>query len=295
MGQDEASNESAPAARGAIQFICVAEDGTFSLLPEGVEFFRSLRGPVAIVAVAGRMRSGKSYLMNSLSRGRAAFQVSPLVDACTKGIWVSPPVQREGAPPVVFMDTEGLFSADRDTTVDSRLFALTLLLASYFIYNGGNVIDRNALERMSVVVHLTNYVHVRARGEGEGESGSEFREHFPHFMWVARDFSLGMQHEGQTPAQYLEAQLAANADEAQDARGRPSAGAVGRALMTFFPNRDCVLLPTPLADEGDMAELPTLPADRLRPDFVRGLDELRETVMRNATAKSIRGRPLAGG
>ena len=36
---------------------------------------------------------------------------------------------------VLFLDTEGLDSTDRDATFDSRLFALTLLLCSTFVFN----------------------------------------------------------------------------------------------------------------------------------------------------------------
>ena len=43
---------------------------------------------VAVVAIAGAYRSGKSFLVNSLCGKGAGFAVGSTVKACTKGIWL---------------------------------------------------------------------------------------------------------------------------------------------------------------------------------------------------------------
>jgi hypothetical protein len=50
-------------------------------------------------------------------------------------IWSEPSYDPEKNIYVYYMDTEGLGSTSRSSTHDSRIFALALLLSSYFIYN----------------------------------------------------------------------------------------------------------------------------------------------------------------
>jgi hypothetical protein len=63
--------------------------------------------------------------------------VGSTVNACTKGIWIwsEPIYDEEKNIWVYYMDTEGLGSTSRSETHDSRMFALSILLSSYFIYN----------------------------------------------------------------------------------------------------------------------------------------------------------------
>jgi hypothetical protein len=84
----------------------------------------------------------------------------------------------------IVMDTEGLSSCNRDVNIDSKIFTLSVVLSSYFIYNCLNSIDENTLESLSLVVHLAEYL--RKEQEGLGDSLA------PYFMWVVRDFSLQM-------------------------------------------------------------------------------------------------------
>ena len=47
-----------------------------------------IKGPIAVITVAGKYRIGKSYLINKLMKKSNAFKVSELPESCTKGIWV---------------------------------------------------------------------------------------------------------------------------------------------------------------------------------------------------------------
>ena len=46
---------------------------------------------------------------------------------------------------MLVVDTEGIGALDEDSTHDVRIFALAILLSSYFIYNSVGSIDENAL------------------------------------------------------------------------------------------------------------------------------------------------------
>jgi hypothetical protein len=98
------------------------------------------------------------------------------------------------------MDTEGLSSTERSTNIDIKIFSLAILLSSIFIYNQMGPITENSLEDISLVANLTNYIHISQQtgnGKNEKESGVEFKQYFPQFFWVLRDFYHDL--EGQTP------------------------------------------------------------------------------------------------
>ncbi len=66
----------------------------------------------------------------------------------TKGIWLwhKPIPLKDGDITLIVIDTEGLGSTVRNQTADTRIFALALLLSSYFVYNSRGLIDGNAIE-----------------------------------------------------------------------------------------------------------------------------------------------------
>ncbi len=65
----------------------------------GEEAIRTLQrhpGPVGVVAVCGRARQGKSYILNQLLGQSSGFQVAATHRPCTKGLWMwSAPIERK--------------------------------------------------------------------------------------------------------------------------------------------------------------------------------------------------------
>ena len=103
--------------------------------------------------------------MNRLLGKQHGFDVGPTVNACTKGIWMwGQPMRLADDFHALFIDTEGLSSAQRTTSCDIQIFSLCLLLSSLFIFNSLGAIDEQALEQMSLVVNLTKHIHVPAMG-----------------------------------------------------------------------------------------------------------------------------------
>jgi hypothetical protein len=65
------------------------------------------------------------------------FRVNPTVNACTEGIWIwSKPVYNTNENlSIFFLDTEGLDSVEGNSDHDSKIFALAMLMSSYFMFN----------------------------------------------------------------------------------------------------------------------------------------------------------------
>lgn len=74
-----------------------ADTGKFQLGEQALQALKNTRGPVGVVAVCGRARQGKSFILNQLLGKSGGFQVAPTHRPCTKGLWMwSTPVQRTG-------------------------------------------------------------------------------------------------------------------------------------------------------------------------------------------------------
>ena len=59
---------------------------------------------------------------------------------------------------MIILDTEGLNSTQRDSTIDAKIFSLTILLSSMFIYNQIGHIDENSLENLNLVLNLSKNI-----------------------------------------------------------------------------------------------------------------------------------------
>jgi GTPase Era involved in 16S rRNA processing len=114
---------------------------------------------VAVVAIAGPYRTGKSFLANRLLNQSRGFEIGSTTQACTKGIWIwnkAVPLSEDVS--MLLIDTEGLVSTERSTNVDIKIFALSILLSSLFVYNQMGPITENSLEDLALVGNLTSHI-----------------------------------------------------------------------------------------------------------------------------------------
>lgn len=58
------------------------------------------------------------------------------------------------------MDTEGLDSVDWDSEADLWLFALSVMLASYLLYNSIGAIDETSINSLALITHLIKTITI---------------------------------------------------------------------------------------------------------------------------------------
>ena len=271
---------------------------SFELGEEALDALRAIRGPVGVLAVCGRARQGKSFILNQLVGTAAAesngegFKVGPTVKPCTKGLWIwSDPIKRT-APSgetyhLVLLDTEGIDAYDQTGQYSTQIFSMAVLLSSLFCYNQMGGIDEAALDRLSLVTEMTKHIRVRSAGAGASDP-SELARFSPSFVWLLRDFYLDLDDDEQggaiTPAQYLESAL----------RNVPGRGAsveaknsIRDSIRGLFPERECFPLVRPVNDEKQLRSLDTVPKSQLRPEFRKGLDDLIAMLFARCRPKTV--------
>ena len=279
----------------------------FTLGEDALACLRGVRGPVGVLAVCGRARQGKSFILNqlaSVARGRDGFAVGPTVRPCTKGLWIwsepVPCVTAEGERySLVLLDTEGVDAYDQTGQYSTQIFSLAVLLSSLFCYNQMGGIDEAALDRLSLVTEMTDHIRVRAAMEGGEKSGpgarrsaadaSDLARFSPSFVWLLRDFYLDLA-DG-TAADYLESALR---HVPGDGPGVAAKNAIRDSIRGLFPERECFPLVRPVNDEAQLRDLSSVPRADLRPEFRRGLDDLVSLLFSRCRPKTV-GRDVLNG
>jgi len=185
----------------------------YLVTPEASCFLKTITCRVGIIAVAGKYRTGKSFLLNRviINSRHGGFGVGPTINPCTKGLWLYTRLlettQPGGEPlSILVIDSEGIGAFDEDENHDTKIFLLALLLSSFFIYNSVGTIDESALNNLSLIINLSKELQIKSELLEDCDP-EEIQKLFPSFLWIVRDFSLRLidtQDNVITPRQYLE-------------------------------------------------------------------------------------------
>ena len=277
-------------------------DGAYVVDESTAEWLAQVPAPIAVVACAGKFRTGKSFLLNKLS-GSNAFGVGDSVQPCTRGIWLCRAFLRREAsvrersvgtkadvPPkpaddierasrggddeethVLLMDTEGIDAIDAECEHDVCIFALAVLMSSVLLYNSNSHLDEAAIQTLSLMTSVADAV-----------AGSR---HEHALCWVLRDFALDLvDASGRhiTTQEYLDNALDVSTTS-------KSKCATREAICTVFGTRTLLTLPRP-----HLGSTQTSASTKTAKAFDRALGLLRTYLCNNAKPFSAHGVPLSG-
>ena len=165
---------------------------------------------------------------------------------------------------------------------------MAVLLSSLFVYNQLGAIDEAALDRLALVSEVSRNLAGKASGDDVGVPS-----YAPSFLWLLRDFYLDLTDDGRpiTPRDYLEMALrpAAGSGPAVESKNN-----IRRSICALFPRRECHALVRPVSDERLLQQLDDVPQDKLRPEFVAGVQALTSAVLQLAGPKRLGGDILNG-
>ena len=278
-------------------------DKRFEVNPEALFILNQHRDRIGVIAICGLYRTGKSYLLNKIiedkykakkkkvtetdskSKAKASFNVGSTINSWTKGLWILKEpiyVTKDNKEMAVFViDSEGLGAIDEESNHDTKIFLLSLLLSSLFIYNSFGAIDENTLNTLSLAIDLSTHL-------------DDLGDYFPSFLWVLRDFSLKLEDENGneiSSKMYLELALKEQKglSDKIEAKNR-----IRRMIKHFFKERDLSVLLRPTDQDLDLQNLITIKNEDLRKEFVDGLNQLKTKIFKKVNPKKLKDQFITG-
>ncbi|KAK9137544.1 hypothetical protein Sjap_008138 [Stephania japonica] len=255
------------------------------LAREGLEAIERIESPVAVVAVIGPYRSGKSFLLNQLLSLSCyeGFGVGHMRDTKTKGVWVwGTPLKLtiDGIETsVLYLDTEGFESVGKSNVYDDRIFALATIMSSVLIYNLPETIREADISRLSFAVELAEEFYGRSQGKDVAFEPAKL-------LWlIQRDFLQGKSVQEmvndalrQVPnddASFFVVQV----------------NQIRQSLAIMGNNSTAFSLPQPHLQRTKLCDL----EDRdLEPAYVKKREKLKDLVASVTCPKIVQGKPLNG-
>ena len=261
---------------------------------------------IGILSLVGKYRTGKSFLLNRVliqKKSSKGFDVAPTIKPCTKGIWLwaSPLIinnNYSNTPfPAYLIDTEGLGAYDEEVNHDTKIFLIAILISSLFIYNSFGTIDEVALNNLSLILNLSKSLKIRNNSNSLNANDNdeeEMAKYFPSLLWILRDFALKLEdNEGNviTAKQYLENALMKQKGSSESIEEK---NLVRKMIKTYFLERDCFPMVRPVESESELQKLMTLSDNKIRPEFLRQCEMLRNKIYMKIKPKTFNGQILSG-
>lgn len=259
--------------------------GEFRACPETMSWLAERKEPFGVVSIAGKFRTGKSFLANRLAGCKAerGFGVGDTVNACTRGLWICKHFYpTDGGLDVLFVDSEGIDALDATDDNDVRVFTLALMLSSVFLYNSVGHIDEAAISTLGLMTRVTSSVKQSLADD------AAVSDMMPTFFWLLRDFSLRLedaQGNSISKDQYLEQSL--------QPAGNEERAATREAIRDCFQARHLATLPRPAKDEANATNLNARPW-LISARFHEELDRFRATLLGACAPVASNGVPLTG-
>ncbi|XP_069598545.1 guanylate-binding protein 1-like [Ranitomeya imitator] len=267
--------------------VCLIENEGSSLVvnKEAVDILQQISDPIIVVAIVGKYRTGKSFLMNRLVGRNGGFPLGSSIQSKTKGIWMwCVPHPRNPGHVLVLLDTEGLGDVEKgDSKNDAWIFSLTVLLSSALVYNSMGTIDQQAIEQLHYVTQLTEIVKTKSGNSRDGSAAE--KELLPSFTWCVRDFSLILERDGKeiTEDEYLMMGLELKSGENNENYNLPR-----ECIRKFFHSHKCFVFDRPTSKK-NLKRLDELKESELGEEFVEQAAKFYNHIMKSCSVKLLTG------
>ncbi|XP_053547080.1 guanylate-binding protein 1-like isoform X1 [Bombina bombina] len=266
------------------------EENRLVVNKKALQILDDINQPVVVVAIVGKYRTGKSYLMNKLAGQTNGFALGSTVESKTKGIWMwCVPHPTMDGHTLVLLDTEGLGDVEKgDSKNDAWIFSLAVLLSSTLIYNSVGTIDQQAIDQLHYVTELTELIKVKSPSQNvEENDGADFKRFFPSFIWCVRDFTLVLEKDGKpiTEDDYLKNSLMLKTG---NSRKIVEYNLPRECIHNYFHSHKCFVFERPANKEG-LNNLDHIPESQLEPGFLCQTKKFLSYVYKNSKIKTLAG------
>lgn len=250
-------------------------DRSLKLVDDALELLRTIEKPLAVLAICGPYRSGKSYFISRVL-GKPTFKLGHSMQACTRGIWMSTTILECEDFVTIVLDTEGIDAVGASETFAMSLLTLSTLLSSYLIYNSKKVPMKLDLDKMRCFTQLSTTLLSQCNESMTSDAKNVF---FPKFLWLLRDVALKMKNrkgEEVGATEFLHSRiLSSESGELTD---------LGRSLVGLFPSLECATLPVP-SIKRDVIRGILEQQEKLKPAFNTATDVLIEKILGQISPK----------
>ncbi|CAG8788075.1 37742_t:CDS:2, partial [Gigaspora margarita] len=154
-----------------LNYISSDEGGEILLNEQALRVFRKIEEPIAVIAVVGSYRRGKSYFANTLLGRHDGFELGSSVNGCTKGIdiWDTP----------FYHKGKRIDDPNQEVPWANKLFILCLAISSTLIYNINGIIGRDDIEKLFLMTKIASLIQP-----------SNDYQFLPNLVVLLRDFQL---------------------------------------------------------------------------------------------------------
>nr|XP_024360229.1 guanylate-binding protein 4-like isoform X2 [Physcomitrium patens] len=251
----------------------------------GLNAIARITNPIAVVAVIGPYRSGKSFLLNQLLSlsCNEGFGVGHMRDTKTRGIWAwGEPLEinLDGVKTsVLFLDTEGFESIGKSNVYDDRIFALAAIMSSVLIYNLPETVREADIAKLSFAVDLAEEFYGRVKGR---ESILEPAK----LLWlIQRDFLEGKSVQAMVEEAL---QTVPNPDNNKDIF---QVNRIRKSLSLMAENSTAFSLPQPHLERTKLCEMGD---SELHHSYVSQRERLKKVVTSMIRPKIVQGGTITG-
>ncbi|CAG8529607.1 8456_t:CDS:2, partial [Cetraspora pellucida] len=155
------------------------KDDQIILKRQALDIIERINEPLAIIAIVGSYRRGKSWFANVLHGRHDGFALGAEVNGCTRGIhmWDTPFLHN--GKRVIVLDCEGIDEPQQSQQWATKLFILCLVISSSFVYNINGIIGKADIGKLFLMNDLSKYIKL--------PNNCKF---LPRLVVLLRDFML---------------------------------------------------------------------------------------------------------